>query len=196
MPWTVATRCHLATLAALVLCVALTACGAPATANVPSPTATPTATPPSSNLPSTLQIVRFSNFPQYRVAPFTADTTDEAKVRKLYAAALALPPTAHGRWCPIDIGVYYELTFERQGAIVLQAILSGGCPTLRVSNPAGCRDASGPFQQELADTLGVPLFDLTFDGAGTAGPSGPLAPTVPTPPLLVPGSCSETSAGG
>ena len=163
-----------------LLAVALTACGSSAYASIPAGDALPPA-----NQITGLHVLRVSAFPTNRVAPFEVTTTGTAWVQSFYAAMLALKPYPPNwaAFCPLDAGVSYQLTFLRHETVAVQAVFSGGCPTvtlrgeaLRVSDYVG-------FCHLLADALGVPRSDVGVLGQtiDTAPVNGPFAPT-PTPP--------------
>lgn len=156
----------------------------------PQPTLSPTATPPPlMTAPTDLTVVRFSAFPGNRVAPFQKTAQDVASVRRLYAAILAEPPYPwRDTWCPNDIGLVYELTFTARGSLVKQVLLTGGCPTVRLSFPKECLRWTPALTDQIAATLDVPTSTFTT-WVDSAAPGEPVAPEFPAPPIYAATTC-------
>lgn len=155
----------------------------------PAATATATVLPK----PTSLTVLRFGGVYDSHVAPFQMSTQDITKVQQLYDATVAQPPYSYrGAWCPADMGIGYELTFTSGDTVVRQVLLTGGCPTEKLSNPQGCRDWTPALTAQVAATVGVPVTTLepAYGLRNTAGPNGPFAPGGPTPPVVVPQSCA------
>ena len=175
-------------LALLVLAVLpLAGCGGTPTSSgavsSPSPHAPATRQPP---VPSELQIIRFAPH-EVRVAPFSVQTDDAAKVQSLFATLRALPPFREPVSCMQDGGGGYILTFLDHGKVIAVAtIAASGCPRIHISDPYGCHTPNDATMSEIADTLGVPSTDLGIAGEfyNTAKPGGALAPDDPyVPPV-------------
>jgi hypothetical protein len=171
--------------------VLLTACGAASTTSG-APTATPiraTATPLP---PTSVTVLRFGgSAEQNHVAPLQRTSRDTTSVQRLYQAAYALPPASQGAWCPIDRFIGYELTFQHGDTVMLEVLLSGGCPSAKLVQSSTCRAWTPNFTAQMAATLGVPVTTLAPPKGllNTAGPDGPFAPFGPTPPVSMPIRC-------
>lgn len=182
---------RLAVFSALVLAlVLLAACGVspvatgtPTTGTVIQATATPL--PPTS-----VTVLRFGGQAnQNRVAPFMKTAQDAASVQRLYNAAFALPPNQpRAVGCPIDLFIGYELSFMHGDTLVLEVLMTGGCPIVKLVGLSGCHTWTSDFTAQIAATLGVTLPPL-YTSLNTAGPKGPFAPAVPTPFVPLPVRC-------
>jgi hypothetical protein len=102
-------------------------------------------------------------FPQNHIPPFERTVQDATKVQRLYNTLLALPtaPRPGSIYCPIDLGIYYALTFGRRGITVLYAAVEeGGCRYVSLSTGGLRRAYSDTFWKVLADTVSVPESEL------------------------------------
>lgn len=176
----------------IIVVTLMTACGASThraaqAATTPIATATSSVPPP----PTALAVLRFGGVANSNVAPFQMSTQDAAKVQQLYKEALNSPPYPNYAGCPVELGIGYELSFTSGSTLVQQVMLTGGCPAVKLSNPAGCRAWTPTLTQQIADTLGVPATTIEPPNGlrDTAGPNGPFAPGEPTPPILTPKYC-------
>ncbi len=135
-----------------------------------------------------LRVVRYSALNPD--PPFAAQTTNTVAVQRLFAATLAAPLYSHqGDWGCYDAGVSYLLTFSSATGVVLRAWLEGGagCPGLGLFDwPNGCRDDTDAYEQLVADTLHVPVADLSINPVLSMPPGAPTAPATPSAAELPP----------
>ena len=165
-------RTHALMAAALLLVVALAACGQTV---VGAARSTATRTPPAAY--TAVHALRTNVFGE--APPFDHTVNDAAKVQRLYQALLALPPWRAVGGCPIDLGTQFDLTF-----------FAGARPALRSAvKPDGCgsvlidiRDTRDPrqswdpaFWKTFAATFGVPVSAV--QGIKSPFSGGPVAPT-------------------
>lgn len=182
---------RLAVFGILVLAIVLlAACGVSPAASQTPPTATviqATATPLP---PTSVTVLRFGGpADQNRVAPFTKTAQDAANVQRLYNAVFALPPNQpRAVGCPIDLFIGYELSFMHGNTLVLEVLMTGGCPIVKLVGLSGCHTWTSDFTEQIAATLGVTL-QPRYTSLNTAGPNGPFAPAVPTPFVPLPVRC-------
>ncbi len=174
--------------------ILLTACGVSTATNSKSTTAHVTSTSTPSLPPTSVTVLRFGGLSsQNHVAPFQRTVQDAASVQRLYNAVYALPSPPTNVTCPQDRVIGYQLSFMRGNMLVLQVLLSGGCPVAALSNPPDCRRWTHALDTQLAATLEVPESTLVplSNLFNTAGPTGPFAPYGPTPPVLTNFHCGD-----
>lgn len=155
--------------------------GAATTPASPDSTAVRYGLPPATAIVE-LHVLRMSASAQNRVAPFEKTSTDVAEVQRFYSAVLQLKPFPPHffAFCPVDVGVSYQLDFLRHGASAVQAVFAGGCPGVSIQQRIlQVVDEEG-FTQLLAEALGVPESQVALGGTGildSAPPGGPFAPS-------------------
>lgn len=123
-----------------------------------------------------VHVLRTSAFPQNHIPPFERTITDPTKAQALYTALYALPPFPKGTYyCPMDIGLAYQLTFTRGRTVVSSATVKpDGCEAVTLPH----RDIRWAVNQDqfwatFAATLGIPQSEV-YPSRTT---SGPVAPT-------------------
>ena len=164
---------------ALVSCGTSIGAGAATTPAAPDSTAVPYGLPPVTAIVG-LHALRMSVSTQNRVAPFEKTSTNVAEVQRLYAAVLKLKPFPPHvvLFCPVNVGVTYQLDFLRQGTFPAQAVYGGGCPGISFQRLIlQIVDYTG-FSQLLAEALGVLVSQVALAGTGiedSAPPGGPFA---------------------
>ena len=162
---------------ALVSCGTSVGAGAATTAASPDSTAVPYGLPPVTAIVG-LHAQRMSASTQNRVAPFEKTSTDVVDAQRLYAAVLKLKPfPAHVvLFCPVNVGVSYQLDFLRQGTSPVQAVYGGGCPGISFQQLIlQIVDYKG-FSHLLAVALGISASQVSLAPLDTAPPGGPFAP--------------------
>jgi hypothetical protein len=130
--------------------------------------------PPSS---SSLHVLRTSDFPQNHIPPFATTVTDANKITHLYMTIQALPAYPTGEFCPVDFGVYYQLTFHSTTSPVPQVDIDAtGCQGVSFGSTHSAPQKSvlwsPQFWQLFAQTLGVSASSLSVLPQDT-GPSAP-----------------------
>ena len=161
----------------LALCVGLAGCASlargvstsTASTALGKPCPFANAVPQPTAEPAMLQAVRPYNS-ILDLPAFSRCVSDAARVQRLYAAALALPPKGDRVYaCPKSWGITYQLIFLADGVIVgMMTQEADGCGFLHLSQ-TDIRLTDGPFRQQVADTIGLPSL-LPFgppSGSGT-----------------------------
>jgi hypothetical protein len=172
--------------------ILLAACGGLPAASGAAPTPTgarATATPLP---PTSVTVLRFGgSSDETHVAPFQMTAQDATSVQHLYEAVHALPHDPHRIGCPNNLGIGYELSFMRGDTLVLEVLLTGGCPTAKLLNSSNCRAWTPAFTAQIAATLGVAETTLEPPNGlvNTASPNGPFAPFGPIPSVPLPIHC-------
>ncbi|HEY7349414.1 MAG TPA: hypothetical protein VH599_13955 [Ktedonobacterales bacterium] len=112
--------------------------------------------PPADRLEVARFIVPASN-PNY-LPPGGWTVGDPATAQQIEHAVVALPPSPDGvRFCPLDRGVRYRLTFFAQGITLFQAVAdAGNCFALHLDN-SETRQTDEAFWLLLSRALGLPL---------------------------------------
>jgi hypothetical protein len=92
---------------------------------------------------------------------------DGAAATQVERALVALPPAPDGvRFCPIDYGVRYRLTFLYKGSQVLQVIAdAGNCREAHFSQ-SDARQTDAAFWQLLGRALKIPVEGGIFLSPG------------------------------
>ena len=161
-------RLCVATMLLAVLALAMTACGLSGRS---------AQAPTSSGL--SVHALRTSVFPDNHLPPLERTITDPTKAQALYTALYALQPFPKGRYyCPIDIGLAYQLTFSRgQTVVATVTVRPDGCEAVPLPH-GDIRRAVGQdqFWATFAATLGIPQSEV-YPSRTT---SGPIAPTPST----------------
>ena len=171
----------------------LTACGASPATKGSQPTATVSRATETPQPPTSVIVMRFggeSN--ENHVAPFQRAVQDSASTQRLYRAVYAQPPYTYAAvGCLQDRFIGYELSFMRGETLVLEVLLSGGCPIIKIVGVPGCRVWTSDFTSQIADALGISAATLEPpDGlVNTASANGPFAPLGPTPSVSMPIRC-------
>jgi hypothetical protein len=105
--------------------------------------------------PDAYTIHRFSVDASNEFPPLDRTVDNPVAAARLYTKALALPrdPLPGGRFCNLDLGLRYELTFFSGGTRLLHGILTRGCGGLDLG-VGDHRVIDESFWAELAGDLG------------------------------------------
>ena len=115
--------------------------------------------------------------------------TNAALAQQLYATIYALPLRSEGRWCTMDLGPYYTLTFL-QGSQRLTTVLAkrAGCGEVSIAGEAADREGSQAFWEQLDQAIYEGTPPATTEALAVARTPDPTQP-----PSTAPITSAETA---